>query len=54
MSPSLTAAVCCARVCAVRYKGQTDCILSCRWTLDTAGLFKQVTYVYTQMPDKAK
>ena len=37
-----------------KYKGQTECILNCRWTFDNSGIFRQMTHVYTPMPEKPK
>ena len=36
-----------------RYKGTTECLLNCRWTLDSGGLFKSVAYCFSPLPEKA-
>lgn len=35
-----------------RYKGTTECLLSCRWTLDSGGLFRSVAYCFAPLPEK--
>jgi len=37
-----------------KWKGHTECVLTSRWTLDSLGIFKQVTYAYVPMPDKKR
>ena len=36
-----------------RYKGTTECLLNCRWTLDSGGLFRSVAYCFAPLPDKS-
>ena len=35
-----------------RYKGTTECLLNCRWTLDSGGLFRSVAYSFAPLPEK--
>ena len=35
-----------------RYKGTTECLLNCRWTLDSGGLFRSVAYCFAPLPEK--
>ena len=35
-----------------RYKGTTECLLNCRWTLDSGGLFRSVAYCFSPLPEK--
>ena len=36
-----------------KWRGRTDCLLNTRWTLDGSGMFRQVTYAFAPLPDKA-